>query len=218
MSAPQQSKGGPSVATDRTSSPSARPAGRKPRGRMPWQIDGRTVLLGLRTWTLRRTLVACAVAVLVGSLIGVATVLIPNPVFARDIPPVWWNAPVLVLMAGLTGMLSATYVRIDSPVRRDRTPGEEPSASDSGHEGGGSSGSRGGRMGILGTVLAWFAVGCPVCNKIALLALGYTGALTYFAPLQPILAVLALALTGYALLWRLQGLVACPVPRLRTSV
>ena len=144
---------------------------------MPWRIDGRTVLLGLRTWTLRRTLVACAVAVLVGSLIGVATVAIPNPVFARDIPPVWWNAPVLVLMAGLTGMLSATYVRIDSPVRRDRTPGEEPSASDSGHEGGGSSGSRGGRMGILGTVLAWFAVGCRVCDKIALLALGYTGAL-----------------------------------------
>ncbi|EPR75477.1 hypothetical protein ADILRU_2020 [Leifsonia rubra CMS 76R] len=31
-------------------------------------------------------------------------------------------------------------------------------------------------------MLAWFAVGCPVCNKIALLALGYTGALACPAP------------------------------------
>lgn len=72
-------------------------------------------------------------------------------------------------------------------------------------------------MGAIGTVLAWFAVGCPVCNKIALLALGYTGALTFFAPLQPILAVLALALTGVALLWRLQGMVICPVPQREES-
>lgn len=167
------------------------------------------MLLGLRTWTLRRSLVAVAVAALVGVLIGVATVLIPNPVFVRDIPPVWWNTPVLVLMAVLTGMLAATYVRTGPAGRADRTAGGEPGAPASGDDGD----SRGGRMGIVGTVLTWFAVGCPVCNKIALVALGYTGALTYFAPLQPILAVLALALTAYALLWRLQGLVVCPVPR-----
>jgi hypothetical protein len=130
----------------------------------------------------------------VGVVIGLATVLIPNPVFARDIPPVWWNVPVLVLAAILAGLLTATFVR-------DRTA--DPNAtSDSG-----------GRMGVLGAVLAWFAVGCPVCNKIALLALGYSGALTFFAPLQPVLALVAVLLTGYALLQRLQGEVACPMPR-----
>src|SRR5699024_637948 len=76
---------------------------------------------------------------------------------------------------------------------------------------GGSEG-RGGSMGTIGVVLGWFAVGCPVCNKIALLALGYTGALTWIAPLQPVLAVAALVLTSIALVWRLSGQVACPVP------
>lgn len=157
------------------------------------RIDLRAVGLALRQWTPRRWVLAAVSAVVVGVVIGLATVLIPNPVFARDIPPVWWNVPVLVLAAVLTGLLTATIVR-------DRSA-EPDVTSDSG-----------GRMGILGTVLAWFAVGCPVCNKIALLALGYSGALTFFAPLQPVLAVLAVLLTGYALLQRLQGEVACPMP------
>jgi hypothetical protein len=40
-----------------------------------------------------------------------------------------------------------------------------------------------------------FAVGCPVCNKLVVLALGFSGAMTYFTPLQPILGVGALVLT-----------------------
>ena len=67
-------------------------------------------------------------------------------------------------------------------------------------------------MGIAGSMLAWFAVGCPVCNKLALLALGYSGAITWFAPVQPFLALAAMVLTGAALVWRLRGQVACPVP------
>lgn len=68
------------------------------------------------------------------------------------------------------------------------------------------------RFGVAGTVLAWFAVGCPVCNKLALLALGYGGAMTWFAPVQPVQAVAALLLTGLALLARLGGQVACRLP------
>src|SRR5699024_12374848 len=70
----------------------------------------------------------------------------------------------------------------------------------------------GARAGSAAGILAWFAVGCPVCNKIALLALGYTGALTWFAPFQPVLAVTALILATIALVWRLKGQVACPLP------
>ncbi|GAA4516915.1 hypothetical protein [Brevibacterium yomogidense] len=173
-----------------------------------WRIDGHAVLLGLRLWTTRQTLVAAGVAVLVGVLIGVATVLIPNTLFARDVPPVWWDVPVLVLMAVLTGMLAATYVR-DATDTDGATKGDDGVA----EADGGVTEARGGGLGTVGTVLAWFAVGCPVCNKIALLALGYTGALTYFAPLQPVLAVLAIGLTGVALLWRLQGRVVCSVPQ-----
>lgn len=61
-------------------------------------------------------------------------------------------------------------------------------------------------------MLAWFAVGCPVCNNLALLALGYSGALTWFAPAQPFLAALALVLSVIAVLSRLRGQVACPLP------
>ena len=60
------------------------------------------------------------------------------------------------------------------------------------------------------TVLAWFAVGCPVCNKLALLVLAYSGAITWFAPVQPYLAGVALALTAGALLRRTRGQTFCP--------
>ena len=49
---------------------------------------------------------------------------------------------------------------------------------------------------MVGGVMAWFAVGCPVCNKIALVAFGYSGAITYFAPIQPFLALGAMVLTA----------------------
>ncbi len=150
----------------------------------------------LRSWDGRRWAVAAAVAAGYAVLVGLATVIIPNPVFARDIPVVAWNYPVLVVTALLVGLLAATYVR---PAGAARLP-------DTGRE------RRTSRFGMAGGLLAWFAVGCPVCNKIALLALGYSGAMTWFAPAQPFLAVLALALTGWALVARLRGEIACPLP------
>lgn len=34
-----------------------------------------------------------------------------------------------------------------------------------------------------------FAVGCPACNKIAVILLGTSGALNLWAPVQPVLGV-----------------------------
>ncbi len=155
----------------------------------------RLSVLALRSWDRRQVSVAAAAAVLVAGVVGTATVLIPNPVFTREIPPVWWNYPVWLLTSALSGALIATYVSVAG--RPDRAP-----ADDSGV---------GGRWGAAGGVMAWFAVGCPVCNKIALLALGYSGAISWFAPLQPVLALAALVLTGVALVARLSGQVQCPV-------
>jgi|SRR5690625_2548224 len=163
----------------------------------------------LRIWNRRQILVAAGAAVVVALVIGIATVLIPNPVFARDIPPVWWNYPVWLVTSALSGMLVATYVQ-GQPVAE--LSGDIPTAdSTSADRDGGE--QRTTRMGMAGGILAWFAVGCPVCNKIALLALGYSGAITWFTPIQPFLALAALILTGVALVWRLRGQVACPVPR-----
>ncbi|MGN5239351.1 hypothetical protein [Rhodococcus sp. SJ-3] len=158
----------------------------------------------LGMWGSRQAITAAVAAVVVGMLVGIATVLIPNPVFTREIPPVPWNYPVWVITSILTGILIATYIRpsvgaagADTPERGTGTGGSDRASA---------------RIGGAAGVLAWFAVGCPVCNKIALLALGYTGALTWFAPLQPVLAVAALALSALAVIWRLQGQVSCPLP------
>lgn len=158
----------------------------------------------LRTWTLRQHLMAAVFALGFALLVGLVTVLIPNPLFARDIDTVWWNYPAWVLTSIGTGMLTATYViptATETRNKAEETPLERRTA----------------RMGIAGGLLTWFAVGCPVCNKIALLALGYSGAITWFAPFQPVLAIAAMLLTGFALVWRLKGQIACPVTPGATS-
>jgi len=157
--------------------------------------------LALHSWTPRQHLAAAGFAVAFALLIGIPTVLIPNPVFGRQVPVQAWNYPVWIASSILGGMLAATYVRhardeVDA-TRADDT-GDAP-----------------GRFGMVGGVLAWFAVGCPVCNKLALLALGYSGAITWFAPVQPFLAAAALITTTGALLVRLRGQILCRTPGIR---
>lgn len=143
----------------------------------------------LADWTPRRWLVAAAVAAATIVVVGVPTVLIPNPWFGRDVPVTWWAWPSLIATAVLAGLLTATYVRSPlTPVSRDRQ----------------------GRAGVVGSVISFFAVGCPVCNKLVLLALGTSGALTYFQPVQPLLALASLGLLGWALVVRLRRENACP--------
>lgn len=173
----------------------------------------RLAVAALRVWTARQILVAIAAGVAVALVIGVATVLIPNPVFGREIPPVWWNYPVWLVTSALSGMLMATYIRSQRAVAPDASATE--AADDGGtdvnmHEEEVEA-RRSSRMGMAGGILAWFAVGCPVCNKLALVALGYSGAITWFMPVQPFLALGALILTAVALVWRLRGQVACPI-------
>ena len=149
------------------------------------------MLDALRTWSARRWWVAGAATLGTALVVAVPTAMIPNPVFGRDVPTTWWAWPTLALTAVLGGMLVATYVR---------DPGTSPAES-TGLD----------RKGTLGGLLSFFAVGCPVCNKLALVALGYTGALQWFAPVQPVLAVGGVLLLGWALRARLRGRLACPV-------
>lgn len=164
----------------------------------------RRALLALSAWGPRQWGIAAAAALAVALLLGVSTVLIPNPVFSREIAVVAWNYPVWIVTSVLSGMLVGTYVR-QGPAAPTAPTGDDAQPGTSGAP------DRSGKLGMAGGVLAWFAVGCPVCNKLALLALGYSGAITWFAPVQPYLAILALALTGVALFVRLSNQVACPV-------
>ena len=160
------------------------------------------VLGDLRRWPPRRWAVAAGVALLSGLLIAVPTDLVDTPWFGRDVSVTSWAWPGLVASSVLAGLLAATYVGV--PAQRPAVPHRGTEAA--------------GRRGLVGSVLTLFAVGCPVCNKVVLLALGYSGALTWFAPLQPLLQVSALALLGWALLHRVRGERACPVPSTRRPV
>lgn len=109
-------------------------------------------------------------------VIGIPTDIVPNPIFGREVPVRPWEPWVLLATAVLTGLWYG--------LQRGRGAGEQDSNAPA--------------LGAAG--LALFAVACPVCNKLVLLAIGTSGALGIFAPLQPYLAGLSLAaLTGAVL-------------------
>ncbi|MEU2067774.1 hypothetical protein [Streptomyces anulatus] len=149
----------------------------------------------LRAWQARQWLVAGLGALATAVAVGVPTDVVPTPLFGRSVPVQWWNYPALALTAALAGLVLSTYVR--PPVA---SPSTQPPGT-----------ARDGRMGALGGVLSFFAVGCPVCNKLVLVLLGSSGALSYWAPLQPLFAVASVALLAEAALRRLSTRSQCPV-------
>ena len=126
---------------------------------------------------MRRAAVAAFAAFFAALAIGIPTGIIETPWYHRMTPVLWWNYPVWALSALLTGALVATYVR---------NPALPVPATQSGKT-------------IVGSILSLFAVGCPICNKLVVMAIGVSGALNWFAPLQPLLAVGSLVLLTYAL-------------------
>jgi hypothetical protein len=110
---------------------------------------------------------AAAAAVLAVAA-GAPTDVIPTPLFGRMTPVQWWSYPILAATAALGGLVTATYVRSPAqPVGLTRTAGR----------------------GLLSAL----AIGCPVCNKLVVMLLGISGALTVWAPLQPVLGLLSVA-------------------------
>ncbi|WP_419996592.1 hypothetical protein [Streptomyces boninensis] len=170
----------------------------------------------LALWSPRRWGVAVAAAGATALVIGLPTAVIPNPVFGREIAPEWWSYPALAATALLAGVVLATYVTAG----RSTTPGTQAEGdtvgtadtADTAGTAGPPHPQRVSRFGAAGSVLSFLAVGCPVCNKLVLLALGASGAVSYWAPLQPILGLASLVLLAVAAVQRLAGEVACPAP------
>lgn len=143
----------------------------------------------LSGWPARRWFAALGTAVATYVMVAIPTVLIPNPWFAREIPVTPWAQPVLIITAILTGLLVATYVARPAEAAPKRTV----------------------RLGGAGALISFFAVGCPVCNKLVLIALGTSGAMQYFEPIQPYLAAASIGLLLWALYKRVTSEDACPV-------
>ena len=133
---------------------------------------------------------------------GLVAAIIPNPFFARGLAPEPFAIAVWLLSAPLMGVVMATYfapmpagvaVALDAPARRDGTT-----------------------AGTVGGFVAFLAIGCPTCNKIALVLLGTSGAANVFGAVQPLLGAVSLALLAGTLVWRLKLRArggACAVPR-----
>ena len=132
------------------------------------------------------------------SAFGMVSAIIPNPVFGRQIPPESFAIVVWVLSAPLMGLVVATYTSpprsggpialAAGPLEPSMTPADAPLTT----------------IGTIAGLGAFLAIGCPVCNKIALLLLGTSGALTVFAPLQPFIGAASLGLLVVTLAWRLR--------------
>ncbi|WP_174775109.1 hypothetical protein [Cryobacterium glucosi] len=142
----------------------------------------------LPRWPARRWWIALAAAVGTYLVIAIPTDLIDTPFFARAVAPTSWSWPVLAASAILAGLVSATYVAYPEGAAPRRAEG---------------------RLGMAGWMITFFAVGCPVCNKIVLLALGASGALQFFEPVQPYLAGASILLLGWALHARLTRESSC---------
>ena len=152
------------------------------------QPSGLARIRTLAGWSARHWAVALVAAVAAVLALGLPTDVVPNPLYTRMTPVQWWNYPILVVSSLLIGFTAGTYVR------------------------GPAADLRGGRRMTGGGLLSLFAIGCPVCNKLVVLALGMSGALRLFAPVQPLLGVVSVGLVAWALWARLGVAVACPLP------
>lgn len=169
---------------------------------------------------------------------GLVSAIIPNPVFGRQIPPEPFAIVVWLVSGLLMGLLVGTYL-VPPPATPVVLPGPASAALPTAAANPGAAidtsapgtaanpgaaadlaitgGDRGGTtsaLGYAGGLAAFLAIGCPVCNKVALVLLGTSGALTIWAPLQPLLGIASLALLGATLAWRLRMRArgnACPV-------
>lgn len=150
-----------------------------------------TLAAPLSTLADRRLLGWAAAGTLLSLLVyGLITAIIPNPVFGRGIAPEPFAIVTWLASAPLMGLVLATYLA--PPPASAVVPL-------------GTSGSRdGSTLGAIGGMAAFLAIGCPTCNKIALLLLGASGAVTVFGPIQPFIGAASLVLLAVTLAWRLR--------------
>jgi hypothetical protein len=148
-------------------------------------------LASMAAWPARRWFVAAVAGALAALLMGIPTGVVPTSFYTRMTPVTWWDYPVWALSALLVGLIAATYVR---------TAGASVAARDTT------------KRTLGATLLSTFAIGCPICNKLIVALIGVSGALSYWAPLQPVLGALSLGLLATALALRLRGAAACPAP------
>lgn len=123
-------------------------------------------------------------------LAGVPTDVLPTPLYTRMTPVVWWDYALWAVAAILAGLASGGLVG-----RRLAF-------------------GRGESCVVGGGLLTGLAIGCPICNKLVIAVLGVSGALSYFAPLQPLLGLLSILLLAASLVVQSRSRGVVPTGRL----
>ena len=144
-------------------------------------------------------------AVLSALAYGLVAAIIPNPVFGREIPPASFAVVVWLVSAPLMGIIGATY---SSPWAGATSPLVILGGDGAGRTGRAATapadGERATWLGGVASFGTFLAIGCPLCNKLALVLLGTSGALSVWAPIQPVLGAASLGLLAATAAWRLR--------------
>lgn len=142
----------------------------------------------LRSTLDRRFWLVAALATVAALLVlGLPAALIPNPIFGRQVAAEPFAYAVWLASAPIIGAIAGTYLVPPGRTAPDPHTAEEGSAGVT-----------------VGSLAAFLAIGCPLCNKIAVVLLGASGALSVFGPIQPIIGAGSVLLLGATLGWRLR--------------
>lgn len=133
---------------------------------------------------------AIPIAVVAAVAIAIPSDLIDNPIFGRPVAPRSIDYVILAITAGLIGLILAIR-----PPKSEASERQETRT-------------------VVGGFVSFLAVGCPVCNQVVVGLVGTSGALSWWAPVQPVVGLVAVGLLLYTLRMRLRTyeLAACPLP------
>ena len=147
------------------------------------------MISGLSALSPRTWLRAIPIGVLAAIMIAIPSDLIDNRLFGRPVPPRAIDYVILTITAGLIGLILA--------IRAPESAATETQE----------------RRMLGSSFLSFLAVGCPVCNQAVVALVGTSGALSWWAPVQPVVGLVAVALLVWTLRQRLRTyqLTACPI-------
>jgi len=128
-------------------------------------------------------------SLLAAALIAIPADLIDNRFFGRPVPPRPVDYVVLTVTAGLIGLILAIRAPAVAAIQQQE------------------------RRTMWSGFFSFLAAGCPVCNQAVVALVGTSGALSWWAPVQPVIGLLAVAVLVFTLRQRLATyrLVACPI-------
>ena len=112
---------------------------------------------------------------------AIPTAVIPNPFFVRMTPVRLQDYAFLGASSLLIGVIFSTFALRKGTVNcQNRAFG--------------------------GGLLSTLAIGCPICNHVVVTLIGISGALIYWAPLQPVIGATAVVVLIWTLHKRLQAI------------